>query len=249
MTDVHSLSAELRSRAGKGAARSTRRAGLVPAVIYGNKEAPVLISLEPKSLNREVHASGFYTTLFDIKVDGKAHRVLPRDVQFDPVTDRAIHADFMRVTATTRVRVNVPVHFENQGLSPGIKRGGVLNIVRHEIEVYCLADKIPHAINIDLTGLDIGDSVHISMIKLPEGVTPAITERDFTVATVAPPTVHKTEAEEAAAAAAAAAAVAPEGAAAAAAPAGAGAAPAGAPAAAGAPAKGGQPEKKPEKKG
>jgi large subunit ribosomal protein L25 len=257
MTDVHTLSAEPRNRAGKGAARTTRREGRVPAVIYGNKQDPVLISVDPKALDREVHKTAFYTTLFDIQINGTAHRVLPRDVQFDPVSDRPVHADFMRVTDKTRVRVAVPVQFENQGLSPGIKRGGVLNIVRHEIEVYCLADKIPHSIAIDLAGLDIGDSVHISMVKLPEGVRPTITDRDFTVATVAPPTVQKTEAEEAAEAAAAAAAAAPEGAvagapAAGAAPGAPGAAPAAAAAGApakGAPAKGGAGDKKPEKKG
>jgi len=213
MTEVHSLSAELRERAGKGPARTTRRAGRVPGVIYGNHEAPTLISMEPKELDREIHKTGFYTTLFDVKIDGKDHRVLPRDVQFDPVSDRAIHADFMRVTDKTRVRVHVPVTFKNEGLSPGIKRGGVLNIVRHEIDVFCEAANIPHSIVVDVEGFDIGDSMHISMVKLPAGVKPAIADRDFTIATIAPPTVHKTEAEEAAEAAAAAATLAPEGAA------------------------------------
>jgi len=251
MTDVHSLTAELRDRAGKGAARTTRRAGRVPAVVYGAKAAPTLISLEPRELDREIHKTGYYTTLFDIKVNGTTERVLPRDVHFDPVTDRPIHVDFMRVTDKTRVRVHVPVTFTNEGLSPGLKRGGVLNIVRHEIDVYCQAGNIPNAIVIDIAGLDIGDSVHISMVKLAEGVKPAIADRDFTIATIAPPTVHKTEAEEQAAAAAAAAVATPEGAAAApAAGAAPGAAPAaGAPAAAAgkapaaAPAKGGEKKK------
>jgi large subunit ribosomal protein L25 len=228
MTDVHSLTAELRDRAGKGAARSTRRAGRVPAVVYGAKTAPTLISLEPRELDREIHKTGYYTTLFDIKVNGTTERVLPRDVHFDPVSDRPIHVDFMRVTDKTRVRVQVPVTFTNEGLSPGLKRGGVLNTVRHEIDVYCQAGDIPHRIVIDVTGLDIGDSVHISMVKLPAGVKPAIADRDFTIATIAPPTVHKTEAEEEAAAAAAAAVATPEGAAPAPA---AGAAPGAAPAA------------------
>src|SRR5215470_17180933 len=200
MTEVHSLSAELRERAGKGPARTTRRAGRVPGVIYGNHDAPTLISMEPRELDREIHKTGFYTTLFDVKTDGKAHRVLPRDIQFDPVSDRAIHADFMRVTDKTRVRVHVPVQFINEGLSPGIKRGGVLNIVRHEVDLLCPADRIPHSIVIDLEGLDIGDSVHISAVKLPDGVVPTIHSRDFTVATIASPSAARAEAEEAAAA-------------------------------------------------
>src|SRR5262245_42105028 len=208
MTDVHSLTAELRERAGKGAARATRRSGRVPAVVYGAKSTPTLISLEPRELDRELHKAGYYTTLFDLKVNGTTERVLPRDVHFDPVSDRPIHVDFMRVTDKTRVRVHVPVNFKNEGLSPGIKRGGVLNIVRHDIDVYCQAGEIPHAIIVDVEGLEIGDSVHISMVKLPAGVRPAITERDFTIATIAPPT----EAEAKAAADAAAAAAAPEGA-------------------------------------
>jgi large subunit ribosomal protein L25 len=235
MTDVHSLTAELRERAGKGAARTTRRSGRVPAVVYGAKSDPTLISLEPRELDRELHKAGYYTTLFDLKVNGKTERVLPRDVHFDPVTDRPIHVDFMRVTDQTRVRVHVPVAFKNEGLSPGIKRGGVLNIVRHDIDVYCQAGQIPHSIVVDVEGLEIGDSVHISMVKLPAGVRPAITERDFTIATIAPPTVQTTEAEEKAAAEAAAAAATPEGAvegaAAGAAPGAPGAAPGAAPAA------------------
>jgi large subunit ribosomal protein L25 len=185
MTDVHSLTAELRERAGKGAARATRRSGRVPAVVYGAKTTPTLISLEPRELDRELHKAGYYTTLFDLKVNGKTERVLPREVHFDPVSDRPIHVDFMRVTDQTRVRVHVPVAFKNEGLSPGIKRGGVLNIVRHDIDVYCQAGQIPHTIVVDVEGLEIGDSVHISMVKLPAGVRPAITERDFTIATIA----------------------------------------------------------------
>ncbi|MGH6932848.1 MAG: 50S ribosomal protein L25/general stress protein Ctc, partial [Dongiaceae bacterium] len=175
MTEVHSITAELRDRAGKGAARSTRRAGRVPAVIYGNKETPVLISLEPRELDREIHRKGYYTTLFDMKIDGQAHRVLPRDIQFDPISDKPVHADFMRVADSTRVRVHVPVEFTGIGQSPGIKRGGVLNIVRHEIDVFCQAGTIPRSMVIVLGVLDIIDSVHISMVKLPDGVRPAIT--------------------------------------------------------------------------
>ncbi|MFO1055765.1 MAG: 50S ribosomal protein L25/general stress protein Ctc [Dongiaceae bacterium] len=203
MTEVHSLSVELRDRAGKGAARATRRAGRVPGVVYGNKEPATLISLEPRALVRELHKTGFFATLFDLKLGERSERVLPRDVQFDPVTDRPLHVDFLRVGADTRVHVNVPVIFQNELASPGLKRGGVLNIVRHEIEFVCAADSIPHSITIDLTGLDIGDGVHISMVQLPANVVPAITDRDFTIATIAPPTAQKLEAADAAAAAAA----------------------------------------------
>ncbi|WP_119459174.1 50S ribosomal protein L25/general stress protein Ctc [Rhodospirillaceae bacterium SYSU D60014] len=197
MSEVHNLTAERRDRAGKGAARSTRRAGRTPAVIYGNKQEPVLISVEPRVLEREIHRSGFFTTLFDVQLDGQRHRVLPRDVQFDPVTDIPIHVDFLRVSADTQVHVEVPVLFTNEELSPGLKRGGVLNVVRHEIEMICAADSIPGSVTIDLAGLDIGDSVHISSITLPAGVAPAITDRDFTIVTIAPPNVAVAEAEPA----------------------------------------------------
>ncbi|MFZ5791659.1 MAG: 50S ribosomal protein L25/general stress protein Ctc, partial [Pseudomonadota bacterium] len=200
MTEVHTLRVEARERAGKGAARATRREGRVPAVIYGNKEAPQLVSIEPMALARELHKAAFFATLFDLELAGQKIRVLPRDVQFDPVTDRPVHADFLRVGADTKVRVQVPVKFKNDTTAPGIKRGGVLNIVRHEIEFVCQANNIPPFIEVDLEGLDIGDSVHISMVKLPEGVRPTIA-RDFTVASIAAPTAQKIEAAEAAAAA------------------------------------------------
>jgi large subunit ribosomal protein L25 len=204
MADVTSLPARARDRAGKGAARSTRRAGLVPGVIYGNKETPVLIAIEPRHLEPQVKKEGFFTRMFDLDIDGKKHRVLPRDVQFHPVSDRPEHVDFLRVSATTRVSVAVPVRFTNEAASPGIKKGGVLNIVRHTVDLVCQADKIPSTIVIDLTGREIGDSIHISHIPLPEGVQPQIRDRDFTVATVAAPTVQAEEAPGAAAAAAAA---------------------------------------------
>lgn len=252
MTEVHTLRVEARERAGKGAARATRREGRVPAVIYGNKEAPQLVSIEPFALTRELHKQAFFATLFDLELGAKKIRVLPRDVQFDPVTDRPVHADFLRVGADTKVRVQVPVKFKNDTTAPGIKRGGVLNVVRHEIEFLCQAGNIPPFIEVDLEGLDIGDSVHISMVKLPAGIRPTIA-RDFTVASIAAPTAQKIEAQEAAAAAAAAAA-APVTAEGAAAPA-AGAAPGAAPGAA-APAAGAKPaagagaaaEKKPAEK-
>ncbi len=202
MSDTIALPAEPRERAGKGAARAVRRAGRVPAVIYGDRKDPLTISLDPRDVDRELHRPGFFATLFDVEVGGKKHRVLPRDVQLDPVSDRTLHVDFLRVAQDTEVTVNVPVNFMNDEESPGLKRGGVLNIVRHEIEFSCRADAIPQQIEIDLTGLDIGDSVHISMIQLPEGVTPTITDRDFTIATVAAPSAVKAEAAEEQAAAA-----------------------------------------------
>ena len=234
MSDVQNLSAELRSRAGKGAARQTRRGGRVPGVIYGNKQPATLISVEPRELLRQLRKKAFHATLFDIACDGKKERVLPRDVQFDPVTDKPTHVDFMRVGENTRVYVDVPVVFQNEAQSPGLKRGGVLNIVRHEVELICSVDHIPQQITIDLAGLDIGDSVHISRVKLPEGVRPAIGVRDFTVATIAVPTVQKVETEVAATPAEGEAAAAAAAAPGAAAPAGAAAPGGAAPAAAGA---------------
>ncbi len=231
MVDATKIAAQPRERAGKGASRAVRRAGRVPGVIYGEKAPPTLIDLDPKTVQAEIDKPGFFTRVFDVEIGGKVQRALARDIQLHPVTDRPEHVDFMRVGATTRIRVGIPVKFINQDKSPGLKRGGVLNVVRHTIEVYCRVDNIPQSFSIDLDGLDIGDSIHISKVKLPEGVKPTITTRDFTIAAVAAPSVLKTAEEEAAEAAAAAAAAAPaEGAAAAP-----GAAPAaGAPGAAGA---------------
>ena len=217
MTDVQSLTVALRDRAGKGAARQSRREGFVPAVIYGDKQDPTLIKVQPVELMKQLRRTGFFTTLYDLKIGDKTERVLPRDVQFDPVTDKPIHADFLRVSATSTITVNVPVVFRNETASPGIKRGGVLNVVRHEIAFHCRADSIPHAIEVDLTGTEIGDSIHISSVKLPEGARPVI-DRDFTVATIGAPSAVKSEAAEAAQAAATASA-APAAAAAPAAPA------------------------------
>ncbi len=196
MSDVHQLAAEPRERAGKGAARATRRAGRVPGVIYGAKKDPVMISMDPRELQREISTGGFFSTLLDIDVGNKKERVLPRDLQLHPVTDRPIHVDFLRVSRDTQINVEVPVTFLNEEESPGLKRGGVLNVVRYTVEVACQADAIPQAIEVDLTGRDIGDSVHISEISLPEGVEPTITDRDFTIATVAAPSVIPEEAEE-----------------------------------------------------
>lgn len=196
MAEVAAISAEVRARAGKGVARAHRRMGRVPAVIYGNKMDPMMISLDGKEISRHLADSRFYATVMELEVDGDKHQVLPRDVQFDPVTDRPLHVDFLRFSENTKINVEVGVTFINDELSPGLKRGGVLNIVRREIELLCAPLNIPQELIFDLDGLEIGDSVHISAIELPEGVTPVVSDRDFTVATIAAPTVL-TAAEEA----------------------------------------------------
>jgi large subunit ribosomal protein L25 len=197
MAEHIALNAEARSQVGKGAARATRRQGRIPAVIYGDRKEPVSISLDPKDLSRELAKPGFFATLIDISVDGAKNLVLCRDLQRHPVTDRAQHADFLRVTDRTRIAVDVPVSFVNEDDCPGLRAGGVLNIVRHEIELNCRAGAIPTQITIDLAGHDIGDSIHISEVTLPDGVTPVIGDRDFTIATIAAPSVVEiTEGEE-----------------------------------------------------
>jgi len=196
MADAITIAAAARDRAGKGAARAARREGRIPAVIYGDKKPPVPITVDELEFFRLFKDPSFYTHLYSIEVDGKAQTVLARDVQLDPVLDFPVHADFLRVSARSRTNVNVPVHFVNDDASPGLKRGGVLNVVRHEVELNCRADAIPDAIEVDLTGYDVGDSIHISAISLPDGVEPTITDRDFTVATIAAPTVIKDEAAE-----------------------------------------------------
>ena len=193
MSDVVELPAIARERAGKGPARAARRAGQVPGVIYGAKKDPNMIAVNERQLIKLLHQGGFFSTLFDVKVDGKAERALARDAQFDPVTDNPVHIDFLRVSAATAVTVEVAVHFLNEDQCPGLTEGGVLNVVRHEIELSCRADAIPQQIEIDLTGLQVGDGVHISMVKLPDGVEPTITDRDFTIATIAAPTLQREE--------------------------------------------------------
>ncbi len=196
MSAVTTIAAEIRDRAGKGAARATRRSGKVPGVVYGAKQAPICIALDPRVLWAELNRPGFSTRLFDINLgSGGTERCLARDVQFHPVSDQPLHVDFMRVAADTVLHVKVPVHCINADKAPGIKRGGVLNIEHHEIEVTCLADAIPPEFVIDLTGLDIGASVHVSALALPEGVKPYHLTGDATVATIAPPTVSRGEAE------------------------------------------------------
>jgi large subunit ribosomal protein L25 len=226
------IKASARPRAGKGAAREARRQGHVPAVIYGDGQAPHTIAVDSKDLARAISKGRFAATVFDINVDGTRHRVIPRDVQLDPVRDNPVHVDFQRIGAKSRIRVAVPTRFINEAASPGLKRGGVLNVVRHIVEVTCPADAIPAEFVFDLTGLEIGRSIHISATTMPEGVRPTIVGRDFTVATIAGAVSEKEEtgtaaegdAAAAAPAAADAKAAAPAGKAAAGAPAGKGAA-------------------------
>lgn len=190
---AYELKAEARAQVGKGSARELRRNGLIPAVIYGDKQDPVSIALSRKDVTKKIHDGGFLTTLVTIEVDGKKYNVLPKDYQLDPVRDFLMHVDFLRVSKNTQVTVEVPVHFENEEKSPGLKRGGVLNVVRHAVECHCPANAIPEALVVDLTGLEIGDGIHISHVTLPDGVHPTITDRDFTIATVAAPAGLKSD--------------------------------------------------------
>jgi len=189
MANITSISAEPRDRAGKGAARATRRAGRVPAVIYGNKQESSLISLEPVELMHQINAGGFFSKVFEITINDDRQRALVRDVQLDPVTDAPIHVDFMRFSKKTRLVIDVPCSFINEEDCPGLRKGGVLNIVRHTIELRCSPDSIPESIEIDLGDAEVGDSIHISAITLPGDVELTITDRDFTVATIAAPTL------------------------------------------------------------
>jgi large subunit ribosomal protein L25 len=237
MAEIVTLRAEARDRAGKGASRAVRRSGRVPAVLYGEGKPATLISLDPRDLSRELQRPGFFARLLNVDVGGTVHRTLPRDVQLDPIKDMPLHADFLRVHAGTEITVAVPVVFSDQDKSPGIRRGGMLNIVRHEIDLVCAVESIPDRITISLEGLEIGDSVHIGAVALPEGARPTIT-RNFTVASIAAPTAVREEQAAAAAAVAAAEATAAAGATAPgeAAPAGAAPGAAAAPAAGAAPA-------------
>ena len=240
MADLVELKATARPRAGKGAARAVRREGRIPAVVYGDKKEAETIALDENELWKTVIRGKFLSTVFQIDVDGRKLKVLPRDVQLDPVKDRPIHVDFQRVAADGMIRVNVPVKFVNELLSPGLKRGGVLNVVRHEVEVICPADAIPQVFEFNLEGLEIGRSIHISSTTMPPNVRPTIVNRDFTVATIAGAS-SKGEAEAAPGAAEGAAPAAAAGDAKAAAPAAAKGAAAPAAKAAAAPAKGAAP--------
>jgi large subunit ribosomal protein L25 len=200
MPEITTLSAQPRARAGKGAARATRRTGRIPAIIYGDNRDPVLISLEPRELSRALANRGFFATLIDVSVDGVVHRTLPREVQRHPATDAPLHLDFMRVGSNSRVTVTVPVIFVNPEMSPGLRRGGILNIVRHGIELNCPVDSIPDQLIVELNGLEIGDSIHVSRVIIPEGCQPTITERDFTIASIAASSAVREEAAAAASA-------------------------------------------------
>lgn len=187
MSETLQLPAETRERAGKGASRALRREGRVPAVVYGGNEEPLSIHVEEKLLTKQLGTGHFLNSIVEIEVGGKTVKTLPKDVAFHPVSDRPLHVDFLRLSANAKVHVAVPVVFANEEASPGLKRGGVLNIVRHELELVCDADKIPDDITIDVTGFDVGDSIHISHVKLPAGSASAITDRDFTIATIVAP--------------------------------------------------------------
>lgn len=185
MSTMKQLAAMRRERAGKGAARAVRREGRVPAVIYGAGQPPVSISLDYRETNRLIYAGHFLTTVFEIDVEGEKMRAIPRDYQLDVVRDFPIHVDFLRLGEGAVVRVEIPVHVSGQDVSPGLKAGGALNLVRHSVEFYVPADNIPDSITIDVSQAKIGDSIHISSVKLPEGAKPVIADRDFTIATIA----------------------------------------------------------------
>jgi len=200
MTEMVPIEAEVRAGAGKGVARATRRAGKVPAVIYGAKKEPTLIAVDPKVVLREMTRPGWKSRLYELKVNGGSERALMRDIQLHPVTDRPEHVDFQRLAPGEKIRVAVVVHFLNEATSPGLKKGGVLNVVRHAVEVWADPDAVPAAFEVDLGTMDIGETIRFSTLTGAEGVRPTITDRDFVIATVAPPT--KGAAEPAAAAAA-----------------------------------------------
>lgn len=193
MSETLTLAAETRDRVGKGASRTLRREGRTPAVIYGEKQEPIAIHVEEKALVKALGTGHFFNSIVELTVGGQTVRTLPKDVAFNPVSDRPEHADFLRLSADHAVHVNVPVVFANEEQSPGLKKGGVLNIVRHELELVCTPDAIPDEITIDVTGYEVGDSIHISAVTLPAGVKSAITDRDFTIATIVAPSSLKSE--------------------------------------------------------
>lgn len=191
MSETLNLPAETRDRAGKGASRALRREGRIPAVIYGGNQEPIAIHVEEKELRRQLGTGHFFNSIVELTVGGQTVRTLPKDVAFHPVSERPLHADFLRVAAHAKIEVSVPVIFVNEAASPGLKKGGVLNIVRHELELICDEDAIPDDIEVDVTGAEIGDSIHISSVTLPAGSASAITDRDFTIATIVAPSALK----------------------------------------------------------
>jgi len=184
MSKIVQLKATQRGRAGKGASRAVRREGLVPGVVYGDKQGAQMVSLNYRELEPHIQTGRFLSTLVDLEVEGKTIRAIPRDVQFEPIRDFIVHVDFLRLGKASRIAVDIPVHFKGQEASPGIKAGGSLNIVSHTLSLYCSADFIPDEITVDVTGLQIGDAIHLSDIKLPEGVT-AVSRDDATLCTIA----------------------------------------------------------------
>jgi large subunit ribosomal protein L25 len=191
MPDVVSLAAELRGRAGKGGARENRRAGRIPAVIYGNKQEPVLIALDGAELLKHLRRPGFMAHVFEINVAGARERVLPREVQHDPVSGKPLHVDFMRFGAETRIHVEVRVTFANEDKAPGLKKGGVLNIVHHTLDLVCSPDAIPESVTVDLAGLELGDVIHADAISLPEGVELGEDDPQATIASIAAPSTEE----------------------------------------------------------
>jgi large subunit ribosomal protein L25 len=194
MPEIISLSAEPRVSIGKGAARATRRAGRVPGIIYGADKEPTSVSFDPRELSRAINRAGFFATVVDVSVDGAVHRTLARDVQYHPVTDTALHVDFMRVGAGAQVHVSVPVGFVNHESAPGLRRGGILNVIRHAVDIVCTVDSIPDRLIVDLTGLEIGESIHIETVTMPEGVRHALGSRDSTIASIAASSAVREEA-------------------------------------------------------
>lgn len=189
MSEATELPAEIRKD--KINSRLLRDSGRIPAIVYGEKKDPLLISLDTKSIKKQIESTGFFSKQFVLNINGEKHKVLPKDLQLHPVKETIVHLDFLRIGENTRVTVSVPVIFINENLCPGLKQGGVINIVRHEVEIRSPVNKIPENLEINLDGIEIGDSIHISAVKLDTDVKPIISDRDFTIATLAPPTVIK----------------------------------------------------------
>lgn len=196
MSDTYVLEGQLRERVGKGAARELRRNSMVPVVIYGDKKDPISAALPYKELSMQLNGGGFMTTVGTIKIGSEEHKVLAKDYQLEPVRDFIDHVDFLRISKNTVVTVEIPVHFLNEEDCPGIKKGGILNVVRHTVEINCPADNIPDGFEIDLLPFEMGDSINVSSIALPEGAEPTITDRDFTIATIAAPGGSQEEEED-----------------------------------------------------
>ena len=196
MADILSIAAQKRVRAGKGNARSLRGEGRVPAVIYGEKKGPESISIAINDITKLYNTGRILSTLLDVDIDGKKHRVIARDVQLHPVRDTILHADFLRLGKGAKIAVEVPVRFLNEETCPGLKSGGVLNVVRYTVELNCPADNIPEDIELDLAEASMGDSLHISEVTLPDGCEPVISDRDFTIATIAAPAAIRSDAAE-----------------------------------------------------